>query len=161
MKWSSLKYDFGGGGLGYSKEEAYGRRGRRQASAGRFADDTRPACALGHQACRDNYSVLYKCVPKLFTELALARGDSRYARLMRSLARIALLILNDWGLDPSTPPRAPTSTRYSKSATAAAPLSSPAGSRWTPGTRSLASRRRHDALLLDGMRRIEALSSAI
>ena len=58
------------------------------------------ACALGHQACRDNYAVLYKRVPKLFTELALARGDGRYARLMRSLARIELLILDDWGLDP-------------------------------------------------------------
>ena len=33
------------------------------------------ACALGHKACRDNRSVLYQRVPKLFGELALARGD--------------------------------------------------------------------------------------
>ncbi|HZD28772.1 MAG TPA: ATP-binding protein, partial [Xanthobacteraceae bacterium] len=38
------------------------------------------ACALGHKACRDNRSVLYQRVPKLFPELALARGDGRYAR---------------------------------------------------------------------------------
>ena len=42
------------------------------------------ACALGHKACRDNRSVLYHRVPKLFTNLALARGDGRYARIMRS-----------------------------------------------------------------------------
>ena len=29
------------------------------------------ACALGHKACRDNRSVLYQRVPKLFAELAL------------------------------------------------------------------------------------------
>jgi DNA replication protein DnaC len=41
------------------------------------------ACALGHKACRDNRSVLYQRVPKLFADLALARGDGRYARIMR------------------------------------------------------------------------------
>lgn len=38
------------------------------------------ACALGHKACRDNRSVLYQRVPKLFGDLALARGDGRYPR---------------------------------------------------------------------------------
>ncbi|MHC2775785.1 DNA replication protein DnaC [Bradyrhizobium liaoningense] len=38
------------------------------------------ACALGHKACRDNRSVLYHRVPRLFEALALARGDGRYAR---------------------------------------------------------------------------------
>ncbi|MBI1776884.1 MAG: ATP-binding protein [Proteobacteria bacterium] len=58
------------------------------------------ASALGHQACRDNRSVLYARVPKLFAELALARGDGRYARLLRPLGRVELLILDDWGLEP-------------------------------------------------------------
>jgi len=58
------------------------------------------ACALGHKACRDNRSVLYQRVPKLFDELALARGDGRYARLMKTLARVEILILDDWGLQP-------------------------------------------------------------
>jgi len=43
------------------------------------------ASALGHKACRDNRSVLYQRIPKLFADLALARGDGRYARIMRSL----------------------------------------------------------------------------
>jgi DNA replication protein DnaC len=38
------------------------------------------ASALGHKACRDNRSVLYQRIPKLFADLALARGDGRYAR---------------------------------------------------------------------------------
>jgi IstB-like ATP binding protein len=41
-----------------------------------------------------------KRVPKLFPELALARGDGRYARVLRSLTSAQLLILDDWGLEP-------------------------------------------------------------
>jgi len=55
------------------------------------------ACALGHKACRDDRSVLYHRVPRLFDALALARGDGRHARLLKSLARVELLILDDWG----------------------------------------------------------------
>ena len=58
------------------------------------------ASALGHRACRDNRSVLYQRVPKLFADLALARADGRHRRLMRSLISPQLLILDDWGLDP-------------------------------------------------------------
>lgn len=58
------------------------------------------SCALGHQACRYNYSVLYQRVPKLFAELTLARGDGRYARILRSLGSVQLLIIDDFGLSP-------------------------------------------------------------
>lgn len=58
------------------------------------------ACALGHKACRDNKSVLYQRVPRLFGDLALSRGDGRYPRLLRSLGRTDLLILDDWGIEP-------------------------------------------------------------
>ena len=58
------------------------------------------ACALGDKACRDNLSVLYQRSSRLFASLALARGDGRYARLMRQLARVDLLILDDWGPEP-------------------------------------------------------------
>ena len=61
------------------------------------------ACALGHRACRNNRSVLYQRVPKLFADLALARGDGRYARLLRALGGVQLLILDDWGLEPLDP----------------------------------------------------------
>jgi DNA replication protein DnaC len=60
------------------------------------------ACALGHRACRDNLSVLYQRIPRLFSDLVLARGDGRYARLMRALGGAKLLILDDWGLEPLT-----------------------------------------------------------
>jgi DNA replication protein DnaC len=58
------------------------------------------ACALGHKACRDDRSVLYRRVPKLFADLVMARGDGRYPRLVRALGGVQLLILDDWGLEP-------------------------------------------------------------
>ena len=60
------------------------------------------ACALGHKACRENISVLYTRMPRLFADLAIAHGDARYARLLRSLARVKLLILDDWGPEALT-----------------------------------------------------------
>jgi len=44
-------------------------------------------------------SVLYHRIPKLLAELAMARGDGRYARIMRTLNSVQLLILDDWGLE--------------------------------------------------------------
>ena len=58
------------------------------------------ARALGHKACRENRSVFYQRVPRLFAALALARGDGRYARLLKQLARVDLLILDDCGPEP-------------------------------------------------------------
>jgi DNA replication protein DnaC len=61
------------------------------------------ACALGNKACRDNRSVLYQRLPKLFADLALARGDGRHPKLMKRLGKVRLLILDDWGLEPFGP----------------------------------------------------------
>jgi DNA replication protein DnaC len=36
-------------------------------------------------------------VPRLFAALGLARGDGRHARMLKAIARIDLLILDDWG----------------------------------------------------------------
>ena len=55
------------------------------------------ACALGQMACRQDHSVLYKRMPRLFAELEMGRGDGRYPRLFRALTRVELLILDDWG----------------------------------------------------------------
>jgi DNA replication protein DnaC len=55
------------------------------------------ACAFGHKACRENISVLYVRVPRLFADLAVVHGSPGYARLLRTLARVKLLILDDWG----------------------------------------------------------------
>ena len=47
--------------------------------------------------------MLYHRVPRLFDALALARGDGRHARLLKTIARVQLLILDDWGLANLTP----------------------------------------------------------
>src|SRR2546428_2804043 len=52
------------------------------------------ACALGHQACREGYTVLYLRLPRLLQELPIAKGDGRYPKLMAALAKTALLILD-------------------------------------------------------------------
>lgn len=87
------------------------------------------ACALGHKACRDNRSVLYHRVPRLFEALALARGDGRYGRLLKMLGRVQLLILDDWGLSvlsaaerPERPhPLFPSTARKQRRTTPTAP----------------------------------------
>ena len=61
------------------------------------------ACALAHQACREGYTALYLRLPRLLHDVALARGDGRYPRLLRSLAKLDLLVIDDWGLAKLTP----------------------------------------------------------
>ncbi len=57
------------------------------------------ACALAQKACRTGYKAFYQRLPRLLTELEIARGDGRYPKLMRQLAKVDVLILDDWGLD--------------------------------------------------------------
>jgi DNA replication protein DnaC len=61
------------------------------------AGKTYIACALGNKACREGYTVLYHRAPRLFLDIARAKGDGRYPRLMNALAKADLLILDDWG----------------------------------------------------------------
>jgi len=56
------------------------------------------ACALGHKACLLGYKVLYVRATRLFQDLNLAKGDGRYARLMKTISKAELLIIDDWGL---------------------------------------------------------------
>ena len=59
------------------------------------------ACALAQQACRKGYHrALYRRAPRLFEELKLAHADGTYVRLLGKLARIDVLILDDWGMAP-------------------------------------------------------------
>ena len=58
------------------------------------------ACALGHKACREGFSVLYKRATRLFNDLTQARGEGRLPRLLTTLERIRLLIIDDWGPEP-------------------------------------------------------------
>lgn len=61
------------------------------------------ACALAHQACREGYSALYLRLPRLLHDVALARGDGRYPKLLTSLAKLDLIVIDDWGLAALTP----------------------------------------------------------
>jgi len=60
------------------------------------------ACALGQKACREDLSTAYHRVPRLFSTLAMARADGRYARTLRQIAKVDLLILDDWGPETLT-----------------------------------------------------------
>ena len=56
------------------------------------------ACALAHKACLEGYSSHYARMPRLIPELSLAQGDGSYLKRMRQLAKMDVLILDDWGL---------------------------------------------------------------
>jgi DNA replication protein DnaC len=58
------------------------------------------ACALAHKACRDGFTVRYLRLPRLLQDLAMARAEGRYTKLLAELARTELLVLDDWGLAP-------------------------------------------------------------
>ena len=47
-------------------------------------------CALGQQACRHGYRVIYRRIPRLFPEVALAHGDGTYPTLLARFARVAM-----------------------------------------------------------------------
>jgi DNA replication protein DnaC len=56
------------------------------------------ACALAQKACREGYTAVYVRIPNLFQDLAIARGDGRFVKLVSSLAKTDLLALDDFGL---------------------------------------------------------------
>ncbi len=58
------------------------------------------ACALAHQACRKGHRAFYRRASRLFHDLALARADGSYVRLLGKLARFDVLVLDDWALTP-------------------------------------------------------------
>jgi DNA replication protein DnaC len=58
------------------------------------------ACALAQQACRKGYRALYRRVPRLCEELTLAHADGSYLRVLAKLARVDVLVLDDWALGP-------------------------------------------------------------
>lgn len=60
------------------------------------------ACALAHKACREGYSAFYTRLPRLLHDLGIAKGDGRYDKLLKTMARSDLLVLDDWGLDKFT-----------------------------------------------------------
>ena len=61
------------------------------------------ACALGHNACLHGYSVRYYRLSRLMLELTQSKADGSYRQRLKQLAKIQLLILDDWGLEPLQP----------------------------------------------------------
>ena len=58
------------------------------------------ACTLAHTACRSGFSAFYLRCPRLFQQLAIAKADGSYAKLMNKLARAKVLVIDDLGLTP-------------------------------------------------------------
>ncbi|MFH1416209.1 MAG: IS21-like element helper ATPase IstB [Elusimicrobiota bacterium] len=56
------------------------------------------SCSLGHRACLNGYRTLYFRATNLFYDLSIAKGDGRYGKIMKSISKADLLILDDWGL---------------------------------------------------------------
>ena len=56
------------------------------------------ACALAHKACLEGYRVQYHQLSRLLEELSVARADGQYLKLLNTLRKLDVLILDDWGL---------------------------------------------------------------
>lgn len=61
------------------------------------------ACALAHKACRDGYTVTYRRFSRLLDELTQARADGTYLGALRRLAKMRVVVLDDFGLEPLGP----------------------------------------------------------
>lgn len=55
-------------------------------------------CALAHQSCQHGFTALYERVPRLVHSLMVARADGSYRKLLAKLAKIDVLILDDFGI---------------------------------------------------------------
>jgi DNA replication protein DnaC len=60
------------------------------------------ACALAQQACRRGFRALYRRASRLFDELRLARADGTYPRLLARIAKVHVLVIDDFALNPVT-----------------------------------------------------------
>lgn len=56
------------------------------------------ACALAHRACLDGFTSRYYRLPRLWEELKIAKANGTYTNWLAQLAKIDLLLLDDWGL---------------------------------------------------------------
>ena len=60
------------------------------------------ACALAQKACREGFSSGYYRIPRLLHELSVSKGDGTYDSSLKKIAKIDVLILDDWGLSVLT-----------------------------------------------------------
>ncbi|MGH9121347.1 MAG: IS21-like element helper ATPase IstB, partial [Acidimicrobiales bacterium] len=59
------------------------------------------ACALANAALRQGHTAIYLRTPRLSEDLARGRADGRYMRILAALARVSLLVLDDFLLTPA------------------------------------------------------------
>lgn len=59
-------------------------------------------CALAQQACRKGYRAMYRRASRFFDELRLARADGSYPRLLSRIARVDVLVIDDFAIAPVT-----------------------------------------------------------
>ena len=58
------------------------------------------SCALGNAACRNSYSTMYARLPGLLGELAIARNEGQFSKVIKQYQKVKLLILDEWLLHP-------------------------------------------------------------
>jgi len=63
------------------------------------------ACALAHRACLDGFTTRYYRLPRLWEELKIAKANGTYINWLTQMAKIDVVILDDWGLIPPNPER--------------------------------------------------------
>jgi len=101
-------------GIEFSAKRGLDKAVVRQLASGRWVTETQHVtisgatgtgktyigCALAHQACRKGYRATYRKMTRLFQELRLARADGTYTRLLARLARIHVLVIDDFAIAP-------------------------------------------------------------
>lgn len=60
------------------------------------------ACAVGHNACLQGYSVRYYRLSRLLLALTQAKADGSYQKRLKQLAKTSVLLIDDWGLEKLT-----------------------------------------------------------
>jgi DNA replication protein DnaC len=58
------------------------------------------ARAFGQKACRDGFTAYFATAAQLFRELELGRADGSYAKKLRALGQVDVLIVDDWAMAP-------------------------------------------------------------
>jgi DNA replication protein DnaC len=125
------------------------------------AGKTYLACAFGIAACRNFYTVKYIRLPDLLNDLAVARGEGIFKKVMSQYKKVTLLILDEWLLVPLSNSEARdlleiVEARHKKSSTIFSSQFAPAGWHGKIGEGTLADaildRIVHDSytILIDG-----------